>query len=77
MFFKKNTVSGTPTNLYYVYDSDTAFLRLDANGVEYEFRATGALAASLLRQVTKETRGMVIEYDPHDPITIVAFSVLK
>jgi hypothetical protein len=75
--FAPHTIVGTPVSLAYGHETNTAVLRVRTAAGDYEFRATGGLAFSLLRQVTKDVKGIVVEYNPTDPTEIVSFTVQK
>ena len=77
MLFQPNTVVGVPERLVYDYDSGTAHLDVVAHAQTYRFRATGALGISLLRQLTRDTKGIIVEYDPSSPNDMIAFTISK
>lgn len=63
--------------VHHGHETNTAVLRVRTAAGDYEFRATGGLAFSLLRQVTKDVKGIVVEYSPTDPTEIISFTVQK
>jgi hypothetical protein len=75
MLFQPNSVVGVPIQLTHDFESGTTYLDVLAKEQTYRFRATGALAVSLLRQVTRDTKGIIVEYDPMSPNDMIAFTI--
>jgi hypothetical protein len=76
MLFPPNSVVGVPTYLAHDFESGTTYLDVLAKEQTYRFRASGALALSLLRQVTRDTKAIIVTYDPASPSDMIAFTII-
>ncbi|HXH22594.1 MAG TPA: hypothetical protein VNN10_11225 [Dehalococcoidia bacterium] len=74
MLLGQNAITGVPVSLVYSYETGLATLTIRTSQGEVALSASGGVALSLMRRVTKRTTGISVQYDPHDPTTIVAFT---